>query len=370
MKQDSIDLRHPTRRLLVNVLRISFAVTLFTSGGLKVVAAQPIRDNDWQKQASARLKGIYDRGEFRAKTFQAEWLADSTGYRVRQRNSQTNQVGQYRIDVRSGKRSPAEPMKKRGANESPDGRRRLERKGRSLVLLNLDDGERTQIIAASPNRDVSYRDLQWSSSGKYASFVEVDRTDVPLRTVLVPKDPSYPGTATRRFARVGETIESLRVGIIDVQDLKVRWLEFNRPEEGFYLGHVGWCPGSDQMLVETLSRFRDKREFLLAEEDGQVKPIFREVNEAWAVGSHGINSGAEWIREGQAFVFVSEKDGWRQAYLCSKDGGQVTSLMKGDYDLIDRVFLDEAGGWYYFYASPSNATQRYLYRVPLDGSAT
>lgn len=370
MKQDSIDLRHPTRRLLVNVLRISFAVILFTSGGLKVVAAQPIRDDDWQKQASARLKGIYDRGEFRAKTFQAEWLADSTGYRVRQRNSQTNQVGQYRIDVRSGKRSPAEPMKKRGANESPDGRRRLERKGRSLVLLNLDDGERTQIIAASPNRDVSYRDLQWSSSGKYASFVEVDRTDVPLRTVLVPKDPSYPGTATRRFARVGETIESLRVGIIDVQDLQVRWLKLDRPEEGFYLGHVGWCPGSDQMLVETLSRFRDKREFLLAEEDGQVKPIFREVNEAWAVGSHGINSGAEWIREGQAFVFVSEKDGWRQAYLCSKDGGQVTSLMKGDYDLIDRVFLDEAGGWYYFYASPSNATQRYLYRVPLDGSAT
>ena len=79
MKQDWIDLRHPTRRLLVNLLRISFAITLLTSGGLKVLAAQPIRDDDWQKLASARLKGIYDRGEFRAKTFQAEWLADSTG---------------------------------------------------------------------------------------------------------------------------------------------------------------------------------------------------------------------------------------------------------------------------------------------------
>jgi dipeptidyl-peptidase-4 len=31
--------------------------------------------------------------------------------------------------------------------------------------------------------------------------------------------------------------------------------------------------------------------------------------------------------------------------------------------------VDEAGGWFYFYASPDNATQKYLYRVRLDGTA-
>ena len=29
-----------------------------------------------------------------------------------------------------------------------------------------------------------------------------------------------------------------------------------------------------------------------------------------------------------------------------------------------------AGGWFYFYASPDNATQKYLYRVRLDGAGT
>jgi hypothetical protein len=43
-------------------------------------------------------------------------------------------------------------------------------------------------------------------------------------------------------------------------------------------------------------------------------------------------------------------------------------LTPGDYDLIDRAVIDEAGGWYSFYASPDNATQKYLYRVPLPGS--
>ena len=30
--------------------------------------------------------------------------------------------------------------------------------------------------------------------------------------------------------------------------------------------------------------------------------------------------------------------------------------------------VDEGGGWFYYYASPDNATQKYLYRVPLNGS--
>jgi dipeptidyl-peptidase-4 len=32
--------------------------------------------------------------------------------------------------------------------------------------------------------------------------------------------------------------------------------------------------------------------------------------------------------------------------------------------------VDESGGWFYFYASPDNATQKYLYRVALDGAGT
>ena len=30
--------------------------------------------------------------------------------------------------------------------------------------------------------------------------------------------------------------------------------------------------------------------------------------------------------------------------------------------------VDEKGGWYYFYASPGNGTQKHLHRVPLDGT--
>ena len=49
-----------------------------------------------------------------------------------------------------------------------------------------------------------------------------------------------------------------------------------------------------------------------------------------------------------------------------RDGRELACLTPGAYDIIERAVVDEAGGWFYFYASPDNATQRYLYRVRLD----
>ena len=141
--------------------------------------------------------------------------------------------------------------------------------------------------------------------------------------LLVPGDPSYPHVAEHRFARVGETIEGLEVGIVSVDQGEVRWLSLEDAGEGFYLGQVDWVPNADELLVETLSRFRDRRQVLVGKDRWQSKTDTT-MNEAWAVGSHGINSGADWIRSGEAFIFISEKEGWRQAYVCSRSTGPLS----------------------------------------------
>ncbi len=81
-----------------------------------------------------------------------------------------------------------------------------------------------------------------------------------------------------------------------------------------------------------------------------------------------MNSGVEWIREGNAFVLMSEKDGWRHAYVVSRDGEELSLLTPGASEIIERGRVDEERGFFYYFASPDNATQRYLYRARLDGS--
>ena len=217
----------------------------------------------------------------------------------------------------------------------------------------------------------------WSPDGQKILFIESDSTNVRQRTVLGTNDPSYPDVQKNRFARVGEVISKLRIGVVDSAGKNLAWLPIESPEEGIYLGQVEWAGNSDEVIVEKLSRFRNQRDFFLAKTNGsagsakaEVKLIFHEFNDAWTDASQEKNSGLVWTRGGKAFVVVSEKDGWRHAYLWSREGKELALLTPGKYDIIDRAVIDEGGGWYYFYASPDNATQKHLFRVPLDGSGT
>lgn len=263
-------------------------------------------------------------------------------------------------------------MKKIPAPESerlsPAGTHRLVVRDRKLLSVSQANQQEILLATPAPDRFVAYRNPVWSPDGSRVLFIEADFTDVRQRSVIVPGDPSYPGVEKHRFARVGGSIEQLRVGVVNADGQQLVWLPIEIPSEGIYLGQVEWAGNSQEILVEKFSRFRDQREFLLATTTGQIKTIFSESNEAWVESSQGKNSGLVWIQEGQAFVVITEKDGWRHAYRCSRDGNEVTLLTSGNYDIIDRAVIDEKRGWYYFYASPDDATQKYLYRVPLDGS--
>jgi dipeptidyl-peptidase-4 len=161
----------------------------------------------------------------------------------------------------------------------------------------------------------------------------------------------------------------LRIGVVDAWGKETRWLSIPIPSEGYYLGPVSWAGNSDELLVEKRSRFRDRREFLIADvNSGQVTRIFEESDPDWVVASYAKNTGLEWIDHYNAFLVLSEKDGWRHAYTCSRDGENEKLLTPGAFDIIERVAVDEAEGWFYYNASPGNGTQKYLFRVRLDGT--
>lgn len=333
------------------------------------VGAQTAADQSWQPATESRLKAIYERGEFRPLKVQVEWLADSSGYTIEEREPGSDKSTRITYHVRSGERMEPPATTSRDARRSPDGTRLLEYDGRTLVVHEVASGKRSPLISPATGRDVSFHNPLWSPDGRRVVFEEIDATNVRKRAVLDTSDPSYPKVEHHRFARVGEVIERLRVGVVDADGQNLVWLPLPSPEEGVYLGQVEWAGNSQEVLVEQLSRFRNRRDFFLATTTGAPKTIFHEENEAWVDASQGRNAGLTWIRGGQEFIVVNETDGWRHAHRFSREGKALAVLTPGNYDLIDRAAIDEAGGWYYFYASPDNATQKHLFRVPLAGSS-
>lgn len=328
---------------------------------------------NWYVEAQLRIKGIYEQGDFRAEAFQPNWLDDSSGFVVNQLDSLDRPESWY-FDVETGKRSLWQSddslLKRREQGNQVHGPLRLESRRDRLVMVDEDSKQETVLIVGLDNRRVEYRNPTWSPNGARVMFVEADYTDVKERAVLVPVDPSYPEVKQNRFARVGGNIEQLRIGVIDVDGKNLQWLPLECPKEGIYLGQVQWAGNSHEVLVEQFSRFRDRREFVLVDLNGTVETIYSESDTAWVESSQGKNSGLVWLKDGREFVVVSEKDGWRHAWLYARDGRELGLLTPGEFDMIDRAVIDHEGGWYYFYASPEDATQKYLYRVALDGSGS
>ena len=381
-------------------------------------------------EAEARLRAIYERGEFNPRSFRATWLRDGSGYTMLEPALGTNARELVRYDAASGDRTVLasqsqlvppgatdalaiedyalmpdddrlllQASRREAGNRvndywilerssgtlrrvvagvaggavdnniSPDGQRFLYADKGNLHVYDLGPDRTIPLTTDGTVGSVSNGRAVWSPDGRRIAYVQSDVSDVRLRSMLVPGDPSYPGVREVRFARVGETIATLRVGVVDAQGGEPLWLSIPAPAEGFYLGQVDWATNSHELLVEWFSRGRDEREFLIADvRTGAVTRIYDESDPAWVVASYRLNSGLEWIRGGRAFVLLSEKDGWRHAYVVSRDGEEQALLTPGASDIIERGMVDEAGGRFYYFASPDNATQRYLYRVRLDGT--
>ncbi len=170
------------------------------------------------------------------------------------------------------------------------------------------------------------------------------------------------------YPLAGTTNSAVRVGVIETKGGAVRWMQLPGEPREHYVARLQWADART-LLVQQLNRLQNTARYLLAETaSGSVHEMWRDHDDAFITIGFGGLPEARALAGGKSFLVTSEKDGWMHVYRVSREGGE-TLVTRGAFDAIAVAGVDEGSGSVYVVASPENATQRYLYRAPLDGQA-
>jgi dipeptidyl-peptidase-4 len=264
------------------------------------------------------------------------------------------------------------------AKFSPDATKVAYVRGNNIFVEMIEEGHIRQITADGTDttingtsdwvyeEELGLRDaFRWSPDGANIAFWQFDATGVGTFTLINDTDTLYPETKKIAYPKVGTANSAVRIGVVNVESKKTRWMKTPGDPRDSYLARMEWMDGST-VGIQQLNRLQNQNDLLLADaRTGEVRRVFRDENKTW-VDTQGIT----WIDSGKSFLCLSERDGWRKIYKVSRDGSQITPITLFDADVLELSGVNETAGWAYFIASPEKATERYLYRSKLDGTGT
>jgi dipeptidyl-peptidase-4 len=242
-----------------------------------------------------------------------------------------------------------------------------------------NDGNRKHINGTfdwAYEEEFSCRDgILWSPDSKHLAFWQVDATKIRDFYMINNTDSVYSHIVPVEYPMAGEPPSPAKIGIVDISSGETKWVPIPGDPQQHYIPRIEWNTPTE-LFIQQLNRHQNESKILAYNSaDNKVTEVFDDKDEAWIdvytpwenPMSLDFRHEIRWINGGKEFIWFSERDGWRHVYRIAKDG-KTTLVTKGDYDVMDIALIDEKGKQLYFFASPTNATQKYLYRCSLDGS--
>jgi len=206
--------------------------------------------------------------------------------------------------------------------------------------------------------------FRWSPDSRRIAYWQLDASGVGVFSLINYTDSIYSKVIPVQYPKVGTTNSACKVGIVSLDNGKTTWMSVPGDPRNNYIARMEWAASSEEVLIQHLNRLQNTNELMLCNAgSGAVKTIYTDRDKAWVEVCNDIL----WLEGGKAFTFVSEKEGWNNVYIISRDGSKIQNITPGNYDVISVQAIDDKGGYVYFIASPENAIQRYLYRVKLNG---
>jgi dipeptidyl-peptidase 4 len=336
-----------------------------------------IEDLSWSRDAQRALVFTNTRRVWRTNSRGDYWLFDRVGGRLKRIGADAPEAS-----LMYAKFSPdASKVAYVRANDiyvediASGATTRLTRDGTDLIInggsdwVNEEELDLHDCYMWNPDGTrIAFWQFDMHGVGNFALTYYLGKERQIVSGIPYPQTGPYPLIMNVPYPLAGTTNSSVRAGVVPVSGGSVAWMRLPGDPREHYIARLQWADART-LLVQQLNRLQNTELYLLADAgNGSVRQMWTNHDEAFITIGFGGLPEARPLRGGSEFLVTSEKDGWMHSYRVTRDG-QETLVTRGAMDALEAAGVDEKRGLLYFIASPTNATQRYLYSARLDGSS-
>jgi len=263
------------------------------------------------------------------------------------------------------------------ARFSPQGRYVSFIRDQNLWIVELRTGQERQLThdGAGPisngvaefvaqeemDRDTGY---WWSPDDSHIAYTRIDESPVQeMERFEIYADAVR--TAHQRYPVAGSANANLELKVVELTGGAVVNVDIGR-ERNIYLARVDWFPDSRYLAVQRETRNQQRLDLIKSEvRTGQGRVLLTETSSTW------INLGANltFIPQRRAFVWASQRTGYRHLYLYDENGEMIRPLTSGAWTVTSELKpeqVDAQRGLIFFSSNQATPIEQHLYATSLD----
>jgi dipeptidyl-peptidase-4 len=204
----------------------------------------------------------------------------------------------------------------------------------------------------------------WSPKGNLLAFYQKDETEVadyPLLNI----NPTPGELVSIKYPMAGQKSERPKVGIYNLATGKTVFVSPTGNADD-YLTNLSWTPDEKHVVIAALNRDQNHMKLQLfdAATGNWVRTILEEKNDIWTEPEHPAYFYSE---SSQDFIWMSEKDGFMNLYLCNTSKGFVKQLTANKWVAEAIAGANSKGTEVYFTGTGESPLDVKLYSVSIPG---
>lgn len=264
------------------------------------------------------------------------------------------------------------------ASLSPDGSKVAFTYDNNLYYTDLNtggevqitrDGEKNKIINGTSDwvyeEEFGFtRAYEWSPDSKCLAYLRFDESKVPEFTIFYNRDEAYPIPYTYKYPKVGQTNSTVSVHFYNLNTSQNQKLNIADDPEVYY-PRIKWTADPNICCVTRMNRHQNDLTLNLVNRvDGNYTTLLHETSKQFI----DINDFLYFFSDNKEFLWVSDGEGYVQAYLYDMNGHLIRKLTNIAADVSDVYGVDEKNRKLYYQLIAPTAMDKQVRVTDLDGS--